>query len=352
MRRSPLFYLLVLGLALLMAVYTRLIMASRPEEFYLFPDAPFWLFLQALLAVTLLDALNRRWLARGQVPQGAGYYFRLLGWGALAFVALLLGAEALLKLLHLGQPYGPDWYPHVRSFFSNLFLYLLVSGLYLPFLYQQHAAAAQTELERLGKEAARAQLHALQQHVDPHFLFNNLNILAALIEPGNAPARDYVVRLAEVYRYLVRTRAQEVVPLAEELAFARDYCHLLRCRFGAAYQFAEDVQLPAAELAQLLVPPGAVQELLTNAVKHNVGSRSRPLAIRLLITPRTLVVQNELRPRPTPADGTGSGLAGLRARVALVAAEPLRVEATAETYTVTLPLTAALPLPAHAHPVA
>jgi LytS/YehU family sensor histidine kinase len=221
---------------------------------------------------------------------------------------------------------------------------------YLPFLYQQHAATAQTALEALRKEAAHARLLALQQHVDPHFLFNNLNILSALIEPDNAAARNYVGHLANLYRYLVRTRQQEVVPMAEELSFAHDYQYLLSKRFGVAYQFEEDMHVTPQELQDLLLPPGVLQELLTNAVKHNLASRAQPLHVRLTISAEALTLQNSRQPRPQPTEGEQSGLAGLRARFALLTDRPVAVADTPEAFSVTLPLLPALALPDYANP--
>ncbi|QJX47637.1 histidine kinase [Hymenobacter taeanensis] len=349
-RKKPLFYLFVLALSVLLALYTRLTMAPSPEEFYLFPDAPLWLFLEALLVVFLLDRLHVRATRQNQASGRANYYFGLLWRGALLFVGGLQLLSAVLMLVGVGQGNFGSWYSAVRSLSSDAFLYLLIGSIYLPFLYQQHAGQVRLELERLAKEATRAKLQALQQHVDPHFLFNNLNILAALIEPGNNDAHAYVKHLAEVYRYLVRTRDQEVVPVAEELAFARDYCQLLRYRFGVAYQFEEDVQATGEQLRTQLVPPGVLQELLTNAVKHNLASRTQSLRICIRVLATEMAVCNEQRPRPQPAVGAGSGLAGLQARLALVAATPVRILATDTTFTVTLPLVAALPMFAHAHP--
>ncbi|MCA8829066.1 sensor histidine kinase [Hymenobacter pini] len=338
MRKRLWFYLFLFGLALLLALYTRLTMAPTAADFYLFPDAPFWLFLQALLIVGLLDRLHARAVRRGRASGQASYFFGLLWRGALLFVGLTQLLTAVLELTHIGHGNYAGWYPVVRSLSSDAFLYLLVGSVYLPFLYQQHAAQVRVEVERLEKEATQARLQALQQHVDPHFLFNNLNILAALIEPANTAAHDYVVHLASLYRYLVRTRQQDAVPVAEELAFLRDYQFLLQRRFGAAYVFEEDMQVPTAELQHLLVPPGVGQELLTNALKHNLGSRARPLRVRLTLTADSLQVSHARQPRPVPAPGEGSGLAGLRARLALLHDTPVRIDDTPEQFSVTLPL--------------
>jgi hypothetical protein len=352
MRKQPWFYLFVFGLALLLAVYTRLTMAERAEDFYLFPDAPLWLFLEALLAVHLLDRLHRRASRRGRASGRAGYYFGLLGWGALLFVGLGQLLQLALLLTHLGQGDYGSWYEVARGLATLLLLYLLVGGVYLPFLYQQHAGQVRLALEQAEKAATQARLRALQQHVDPHFLFNNLNILSALIEPSNEAALDYLTHLASLYRYLVRATQREAVPVAEELAFARDYQFLLRRRFGAAYAFEEDVQLSEAEQLTQLVPPGALQELLTNAVKHNLASRQQPLLISLSIMPAGLRLAHPRRPRPAPTEGTGSGLPGLRARLALLTDRPLVVEESDAYFAVTVPLLAALPTPAAHAPAA
>ena len=349
MRKQPWFYLFVFGLALLLAVYTRLTMADRAEDFYLFPDAPFWLFLEALLVVHLLDRLHLRATRRGRAHERAAYYLGLLWRGALLFVGLLQLLQAALVLAHVGRGDYGSWYEMARWLSTTLLLYLLVGGVYLPFLYQQHAGQVRLALERAEKAVTHAQLRALQQHVDPHFLFNNLNILSALIEPANAAALDYVTHLAGLYRYLVRAGQREVVPVAEELAFARDYQFLLQRRFGAAYVFEEDVQLPLAGQAERLLPPGVLQELLTNAVKHNLASRQQPLLIRLTLTPVALRLEHPRRPRPVPPAGTGSGLPGLRARLALLTDRPLVVDDTPASFAVTVPLLAALPTTPAAH---
>lgn len=348
MRKPSWFYLFVFALAGLLALYTRLTMAVRPEDFYLFPDAPFWLFLEALLVVFLLDRLHLRATRRNRASGRASYYFGLLWRGAPLFVGGLQLLSAALLLAGVGRGDFGSWYELVRTLASELFLYLLVGSVYLPFLYQQHAAQQRLALEQAETAATQARLRALQQHVDPHFLFNNLNILSSLIEPDNTAALDYLTHLASLYRYLTRANQREAVPVAEELAFARDYQFLLRRRFGAAYVFEEDVRLAPGAQQALLLPPGVLQALLTNAVKHNLASRQQPLPIRLTLTPAALRLEHPRRPRPVPAEGTGSGLGGLRARLALLTDQPLLVEDEPAYFAVTVPLLAALTPTAHA----
>ncbi|WP_303312720.1 sensor histidine kinase [Hymenobacter sp. BT730] len=346
MRRNLWFYLLALGLALLLTLSGSLRGASTADHFIWHPDAPVWLLLQIMAITALLD-----WLRRRRPPLeavGIGYFLQLLLLGSVLWLASTELLEFVIRLLPGTRPHDWGWYALLRSVLLGLMDFLLIGGLYLGFVYQHHLAAARTAVAQAEQAASRARLLALQQHVDPHFLFNNLNILAALIEPGNHPAQNYLTHLASLYRYLVRTRKHEAVPVGEELAFARDYQFLLTCRFGKAYEFTEEMQVGAEELATRLVPPGVLQELLTNAVKHNLASRAHPLRVRVLVTPTALTVHNDRRPRPTPAAGEGSGLTALRSRLALLADVPVHIDDTPAYFAVTLPLTPVLAPPTDA----
>ena len=193
--------------------------------------------------------------------------------------------------------------------------------------------------EQLKGAHAQSQLAALQQQLDPHFLFNSLNTLAALVEPGNVPAQQFVEQLADVYRYVLLSRDRPTVLLAEELAFVETYLALHKARFRANLQVA--LHVPPAALAYR-VAPLSVQLLVENALKHNVASREHPLTLTLTADPVAgyLTVQNSRRPRPAGlAPGTGLGLRNVRHRYELLQApRPVEVVAEEAVFRVRLPL--------------
>jgi sensor histidine kinase YesM len=197
----------------------------------------------------------------------------------------------------------------------------------------------QRRADQLAKAQTQAQLDALAQQLDPHFLFNSLNTLAALIEPANEPAQAYVEGLADVYRYVLLSRERSTVPLAEELAFVQTYVALQKVRFRDNIHVS--YELPPAALGRH-VAPLSVQVLVENALKHNEASQARPLHLRLVADAAgtTLRVENTYQPRPAGlAPGTGTGLANVRQRYALLGAPaPVAVEQAAGIFTVTLPL--------------
>jgi two-component system sensor histidine kinase AlgZ len=218
----------------------------------------------------------------------------------------------------------------------------LVSTLVVLLIYESRHTLGQWELnlrraDQLTQSKTQAQLDALAQQLDPHFLFNSLNTLAALIDPANAAAQQYVEGLADVYRYVLLSRDRPTVPLADELAFVQTYVTLQQVRFRTNVQ-VEYAIAPAA-LARR-VAPLSVQGLVENALKHNEASQARPLHLRLSATPETLRVENTYQPRPAGLAPTlGTGLANLRQRYALLgAAEGLEVWQADGLFTVALPL--------------
>ncbi len=194
----------------------------------------------------------------------------------------------------------------------------------------------QQRLVRTEKERAEAELRHLKAQIDPHFLFNNLNVLGALIERSPEQASAYLHRFSALYRYLIRNKDEDVVPLADELVFLNDYAYLIRQRFGRAYEIVTTVKI--ADTLAVLVLPGSLQTLVENAVKHNQSSETDPLLIELTITDETAVVRNELRSKLTPVDSTGTGLRNLQARYQLLSDKAVLVQPTATEFVVSLPI--------------
>ena len=196
--------------------------------------------------------------------------------------------------------------------------------------------------EQLDRAQNQAQLDALQSQLDPHFLFNNLNTLAALIEPGNAPAQQFVEQLADVYRCVLLAQGRATVPLAEELAFVATYLALHKARVRENLRV--ELRIAPAALARHVAPP-SVRLLVENALKHNVASREHPLHLRLTVAADALdalVVENTLRPRTAGlAPGTGTGLANVLRRYELLgAARPVEAGTVGDAFRVRLPLLA------------
>ena len=298
--------------------------------FALYFTAAFWVGSRALWA----------WLLR-RLPrvEQTGRRLWLLAGLSVAFVA---GATVLLTLpLHWAQP---EWFPLAPAVLFqqmrfNLIPTVVVQTLYEAIYFFQQWEQNLRRADQLARAATQAQLDSLQSQLDPHFLFNNLNTLSALIEPDNAPAQNFVEQLADVYRYVLQAQGRPTVPLAEEMGFVDSYLALHRARFGS--KLVVDIRIPAAANGRL-VAPLSVQLLVENALKHNVASGAQPLHLRVYTGDREdyLTVENTLQPRQAALlPGTGLGLANVRRRYELLhAPHPVVVAAEDGKFMVKLPL--------------
>lgn len=191
------------------------------------------------------------------------------------------------------------------------------------------------ELRTLRAERAEAQLSALRAQINPHFLFNSLNVLSALVKTDPARAEDFIQGLSTVYRYVLEVKGEQLVPLDRELTAARAYGELVGMRFGAE-RLRIDFDLEPRPGERIV--PLALQMLLENAVKHNGATRRSPLHVRLTREGAEIVVRNNRVPLFEPAERRGIGLDNIRERYRLATGKDVRVVSGAEGFEVALPI--------------
>lgn len=182
---------------------------------------------------------------------------------------------------------------------------------------------------------ASAQFESLKNQIDPHFLFNSLNVLSSLIEENPDNAQKFTTSLSKIYRYVLEQKDKELVSLEEELAFAKTYMNLLKMRFENSlfYELPENNYNPEAK-----VVPLSLQLLLENTVKHNIVSETKPLHIRIFIEGDYLHIQNNLQKKEVLQDRRGVGLQNIVSRYAIITKRAVYVEKDEKAFTVKIPI--------------
>ncbi|MFA8435506.1 MAG: histidine kinase [Marinifilaceae bacterium] len=160
------------------------------------------------------------------------------------------------------------------------------------------------------EEKVEAQLKNLKNQINPHFLFNSLNSLYALVDEEPDLARQFVVKLSKVYRYLLDSNKSNLVCLSDELEFMKHYLFLQKIRFGENLRLENEI---SESNLHKRIPSVGLQSLVENAIKHNVVTSSQPLTIRLYVSGNCLVVENPYQPRPDIGPVSGTGLKNLEA---------------------------------------
>lgn len=182
---------------------------------------------------------------------------------------------------------------------------------------------------------ASAQFESLKNQIDPHFLFNSLNVLSALIEENPNNAQRFTVSLSKIYRYVLEQKDKELVTVEEELQFARTYMNLLKMRFenSIVFHFPENFESLEAK-----VVPLSLQLLLENTIKHNIVSEDRPLEITITIEGDFLVIKNNLQKKEVLKTRKGVGLQNIVNRYAIITNRKVLVEETENQFVVKIPI--------------
>ena len=233
-------------------------------------------------------------------------------------------------------------------FFSGEFLwihlfYIILSLGISAFLHAKSFMEAwkksvtqETTKQEFVAKTETAKFETLKSQIDPHFLFNSLNVLTSLIGENPAQAEKFTTKLSKVYRYVLEQRNKDLVPLSEELQFAKSYMQLLQMRFEDAVEFTISV---SEEIAQQKIVPLSLQLLLENAVKHNVVSSSKPLKVEIFSANGFLKISNNINPKDSIGKkSTKIGLQNIADRYGLITNKQVEITNNKKTFTVSLPL--------------
>jgi two-component system LytT family sensor kinase len=207
----------------------------------------------------------------------------------------------------------------------------------LPFglLLAKKYYEGQTELVTIEKQQKENELKLLRSQIDPHFLFNNLNTLDALIDSNPAQAKEYINRLSLIYRYLIKTKDAEVMELSKEIDFAKNYIFLIESRFPNDYNFKV---VNEETLMDRFIPTGALQIVLENIVKHNKVLQNNTIKSTILIEEDWLTVTNSKSNSGINSESLGTGLRNLKARYELLIDKRVQVIDTNTEFKISIPI--------------
>lgn len=258
---------------------------------------------------------------------------------ALALILFMILASLLeAVVVGLGMPFS------VSTDFGKEFPVLLVVSMlaqittYCIVYMINYALTARSEMQAEREKANMAQYRyvKLKRQVNPHFLFNSLNILDCLIcEDKTEQASVYTHKLASLYRYMIKSEDEDMVSLRDELTFVDQYVDLLKVRFPEGFDVEIDVD---EELMSRFVPPCSIQLLIENATKHNTVSVDNPLIIRVKSGNGHISVSNNIVPKVTRTPSIGLGQNYIRQLYLDLSGKAIDIDKSETDYCVTLPL--------------
>lgn len=220
-------------------------------------------------------------------------------------------------------------------YYIGFIISVVVTTIFYAIYYYKNKQDKKITEQKIIAGTASAKFDALKNQLDPHFLFNSLNVLTGLIEENPEAATRFTTSLSKVYRYVLEQKNKELVTLEEELKFAKLYMSLLTVRFedSIILTLPDHLEDPEAK-----VVPLSLQLILENAVKHNQVMSSKKLYIKISEENGSLVVTNNYQPKQVLKESTGVGLRNIRDRYELLTNRPVQVNSNGKNFSIAIPI--------------
>lgn len=217
----------------------------------------------------------------------------------------------------------------------GLWITLIIMVVFHAIYFYNHYQQKKIKEQKVIAGTASAKFDALKNQLDPHFLFNSLNVLTSLIDENPKSAQKFTTALSKVYRYVLEQKNKDLVTVDEELDFAKTYMSLLKMRFEDSIIF--DIPERASDPESKVVPL-SLQLLLENAVKHNMVNTANPLHIKIYESHGNLIVENNLQPKQIVKKSSGVGLSNIKERYQLLTERKLNINQEAKKFAVAIPM--------------
>lgn len=275
----------------------------------------------------LLDNISERYLP---IPS------KVVERGVLHFaLSLLIGTLAVLYFQYQVKNFNVIDQPitWLMFAFGFIFVFILVV-IAISLRITAKWISSTKEVEELKQAQLINDYNALQDQLNPHFLFNNLSVLKSMIKYNPDAAIDFTQNFTDTYRYVLQNKEKTVVLLSQELEFIKSYIGLHQERLGDGLKVEFDIK---SELLNSLIPPLSLQLLVENAIKHNIASKEEPLFIKLCTNKNNIVIENKLQLKESTYS-TYKGLKNLVARYAMITEREVIIYRNDLLFRVELPL--------------
>jgi sensor histidine kinase YesM len=235
----------------------------------------------------------------------------------------------------LGQNWESFWGFSRPTIISEYISFVIVTTIIYAISFFKAWKNEVIESEKIKREALSLQYQVLQNQINPHFLFNSLNVLDSLIDLDTEKAKGFNRQLSMFYRDLLQFKDHDIITLKREIEFVKRYIYLQQIRFGDALH----VEFAANEKIEGQVIPLTLQALVENAIKHNEISQANPLKIVIAISDDyELIVENNLQPKPQLEKTSGTGLQNLAGRYSFLTGKEMKISKNEGYFRVSLPL--------------
>ena len=326
------FLLFITVFAYVQSVYGRISFWDQIDAYTFTPDAALGSLLEAAVIFTITLYYLRKWQTNGALNSKA--MLKVFSLSILSHLIAMKILGLIVSLLFNTVEKNFNLPTFMISLFSNFLNGIIYGSFFLAYYYFTKNKTHQLQLATYHKALSESKINQLKSQLNPHFLFNNLNVLDQLIDEDKTIASDFLNKFADVYRFALQASEHTTIPISEELTFAKQYFELMHYKYGNAYQLELEIENKNSSGSLI---PFTLQLLLENAIKHNVGTEKNPVRIKMMVN-NNITVTNNLVLKRTTKPTTGKGLSNLIQQYNLLAGTPLQIQKTRDLFTVVVPV--------------
>ncbi|MDY8137469.1 sensor histidine kinase [Aquimarina sp. 2201CG5-10] len=309
--------------------------ANSWDDFVFHPDTSVWVFIEALFIFVYINFIKKRIdkTTPDTIPSLSKYLFFF----GISFVSYLLLKNIFGVLISVvfdtfSRNFSSS-YQITYRIFNQIIDFIIFGGFSLAYLYSKESTSYKKRLISYELNNSKSKIQQLKAQLNPHFLFNNLNILDQLIEENQEKASAFLGQFSELYRYVLGNANKELITIQEEIVFAQNYFDLMEKKYQGYYQLVID---DAIKATNTIVPPFCLQVLVENAIVHNLGTLKKPVIINISVKNGIKVTNNKITPT-SKKKGNGIALKNLSEQFQLLTNSSVIINETKDVFSVTLP---------------
>lgn len=325
------FLLFILLFAYVESIYSRMIVRQTLNIYIFTPEAAIASLFNAIILFFILYYFIKKWQQSDSF--NTKEIIKIFSISIIVYTLIMFSTGFIISLLF--NTVERNFNQHVLpiSLLSNIINGFIYGSFFLAYYYYHENKQQQEKLIKYNQSLAESKINQLKNQLNPHFLFNNLNILDQLIEEDKQVASDFLNEFAEIYRYVLQGSDKQLISVHEEVEFAKQYFKLIQHKYGDSYQLI----IKNISNQNVSIVPLTLQLLIENVIKHNVGSLDQPIYITIDIN-KSIIISNNKNLKQSIKITSGRALKNLEEQYKILTKEAIIIEDHNQSFIITIPL--------------
>lgn len=329
-KQSSSFLLFIFLFGYAQSIQVRLLVRKKLDGYVFTPEAAVASFVSAVILFFVMHIFIKHWQKSETFSTKEA--LKIFSTSMLVYVLIMKITGLFLALAFDTFERNFNQKTLALSTLSEIMDTFIYGSFFLSWYYYQKNKKKQKQIDLYNHAFSETKINQLKAQLNPHFLFNNLNVLDQLIEEDKNKASDFLNEFADMYRYVLQVSDKKLIPIDEELSFAVKYFGLMQYKYENAYR----LQIQNKGIKGNIVPL-TLQLLLENAIQHNLGTEKKPVVIQMEIGNEIIISNNTIEKRTTKST-SGRALNNLKEQYALLANRQLKIVHSENKFSVILPI--------------